>query len=351
MSLVDRSMPHRLASPSRWSGLSPSRRLVFAVALLFTITSLATFAVPSRIFAWDPDTFSSTSEAQLVTLTNRARANAGLRALKVNSTLTSVARWRSKDMITRDYFSHDIPGYGKVWDKLAAIHYCYNLGGENIGWNNYPDDLATAAIQSAFMASPEPQGEHPGQGLGRHRHRRLQGRGRPKDVDGPVRRQVRVDDDRHPQADPQADPEADAPRRPRSAGPRDATTDSHAPRDDPKAAATTARRPSRPRDRRRRRHPTLASTGPVTPDDGIVGTVDPSQPPTDLATVPTPTPNPSATPPGGIGSTDGSRRHARRRSRHERRSARRHRRRCRRLLLRRLTHGHRDPFTTLPPGP
>jgi uncharacterized protein YkwD len=153
MSLADRSMPHPQASPSRWTGLSPSRRLVVAVAVLFSLTSLATFAAPSRIFAWDADSFSSTSEAQLVTLTNRARASAGLRALKVDSTLTSVARWRSKDMIDRNYFSHSIPGYGKVWDKLNAIGYCYNVAGENIGWNNYPDDIATGAIQQAFMNS------------------------------------------------------------------------------------------------------------------------------------------------------------------------------------------------------
>ncbi len=155
MSLVDRSMPRPLTSPSRWAALSPTRRLVLAVAVLFAVTSLATFVAPSRIFAWDPDSFSSSSEAQLVTLTNRARASAGLRALKVDSTLTSVARWRSKDMIERDYFSHTIPGYGKVWDKLAAIHYCYHGAGENIGWNNYPDDLATSAIQSSFMGSPD----------------------------------------------------------------------------------------------------------------------------------------------------------------------------------------------------
>ena len=68
-------------------------------------------------------TFSTSSASELVTLTNRARASAGLRALKVDSTLASVARWRSKDMIVRDYFSHTIPGYGKVWDKLNAIGY------------------------------------------------------------------------------------------------------------------------------------------------------------------------------------------------------------------------------------
>jgi uncharacterized protein YkwD len=129
------------------------RRLPLAVALLFAATSVMTLAVPAATLAWDAGTFSSTSESQLVTLTNRARASAGLKALKVDSTLRSVARWRSKDMIDRNYFSHDIPGYGKVWDKLNAIGYCYNVAGENIGWNNYPDDLATSAIQQAFMDS------------------------------------------------------------------------------------------------------------------------------------------------------------------------------------------------------
>src|SRR3954453_12521167 len=154
-------MPHRLGPtvPPRTSvaaahrTTSSPRRLAVAVAALFAVTSIFAFATPARTFAWDAGSFSSSSEAELVTLTNRSRANAGLPALKVDSTLTSVARWRSKDMIVRDYFSHTIPGYGKVWDKLAAIHYCYKVGGENIGWNNYPDDIATSAIHQSFMDS------------------------------------------------------------------------------------------------------------------------------------------------------------------------------------------------------
>jgi uncharacterized protein YkwD len=129
------------------------RRTALAIALLFGITSVFAFAVPSATFAWDTNSFSSSSAADLVALTNRSRASAGLKALRVDSTLSSVARWRSKDMIQRDYFSHSIPGYGKVWDKLAAIGYCYKVGGENIGWNNYPDDIATAAIHQMFMNS------------------------------------------------------------------------------------------------------------------------------------------------------------------------------------------------------
>ena len=113
--------PIARAAPRRRAGSpSPSRPL-------FALTSIFAFASPSRTFGWDNSSFSSSSESQLVSLTNRARASAGLPSLKVDSTLTSVARWRSKDMITRDYFSHSIPGYGKVWDKLHAISYCYKV--------------------------------------------------------------------------------------------------------------------------------------------------------------------------------------------------------------------------------
>ena len=132
---------------------SSPRRTALAIALLFAISSVFTFAAPSETFAWDKNSFSYSSAADLVALTNRSRAGAGLKALKVDSKLAGVARWRSKDMIERNYFSHSIPGYGKVWDKLRAIGYCYKVGGENIGWNNYPDDIATAAIHKMFMNS------------------------------------------------------------------------------------------------------------------------------------------------------------------------------------------------------
>jgi uncharacterized protein YkwD len=130
------------------------RRVAVAVAFLLGLTSFATLATPARSLAWDANAYDSSAESELIALTNRARASAGLRALTVDPELTSVARWRSKDMIDRDYFSHDIPGYGRVFDKLTEIGYCYKVAGENIGWNTYPDDQATAAIQQMFMDSP-----------------------------------------------------------------------------------------------------------------------------------------------------------------------------------------------------
>ena len=130
----------------------PSRSPI-ALTIVFAIASVITLATPRSASAWSGGSFSSTSERALVAMTNRSRAAAGLRSLRIDSTLTSVARWRSKDMIDRDYFSHHIPGYGSVFKKLDSRGYCYKVAGENIGWNTYPDDEATAAIHRMFMDS------------------------------------------------------------------------------------------------------------------------------------------------------------------------------------------------------
>ena len=72
-----------------------SRRVAGLLAVAFAVSSVGLLAAPRPADAWSAGSFSSTSEKQLVSLTNRSRAAAGLRALKVDSTLTSIARWRS----------------------------------------------------------------------------------------------------------------------------------------------------------------------------------------------------------------------------------------------------------------
>ncbi len=128
------------------------RLLPAALSVALALGGLA--VLPGRAAAWTAGAYNAASESDLVALTNQARAAAGLRALRVDATLHDVARWRSKDMIDNDYFSHSIPGVGNVFDVLDQRGYCYNLAGENIGWNTYPDGEDTAAIQSMFMNSP-----------------------------------------------------------------------------------------------------------------------------------------------------------------------------------------------------
>jgi uncharacterized protein YkwD len=141
-------------APIRAALAADPRRFAVMTLLAFALTSVGLLATPKTTLAWDANTFSSSSEAQLVSLTNQARAAAGLRALKVDSKLTAIARWRSKDMIVRDYFSHTILGTNyMVFHVLDQKGYCYKLAGENIGWNNYPDDVATTTVQRQFMSS------------------------------------------------------------------------------------------------------------------------------------------------------------------------------------------------------
>ncbi len=106
-------------------------------------------------YGWDDYSFSSANEDKLVTLINQARASAGLPALSDNNALPGVARWRSKDMWDRNYFSHSIPNPpgGDVFDELRDRDICYTVAGENIGVNNYPDDQTAQDAFNGWMNS------------------------------------------------------------------------------------------------------------------------------------------------------------------------------------------------------
>ena len=207
--------------------LTISRRIAGAVALVFAATSVFSLAAPSPAAAWSENAFSAASENELVALTNQSRAAAGRKALKVDSELRSIARWRSKDMIQRDYFSHDIPGYGSVFDVMSDKGYCYHIAGENIGWNNAERQHRHPEGPQRLHGLVRAPRQHPRQGLGRHRDRGVQGRERQEDVDRHLRRPMRdgegeaarqaeaegheeADAEAGPAIDPEADEEADA---------------------------------------------------------------------------------------------------------------------------------------------
>jgi uncharacterized protein YkwD len=140
------------ATPDNHPATGRRQRPLKAFATLLALA--VTLVTPGLVFAWDADSFSSSDEALLLQLTNEARAAAGLPALKLDGELVSMARWRSKDMIDNNYFSHSIPPDGKkVFDYLRADGYCFTVAGENIGTNNFSDDIATQTIEQGFMDS------------------------------------------------------------------------------------------------------------------------------------------------------------------------------------------------------
>ena len=131
------------------------RPRVIARALALSGTAL----LAAGILAWTPQAAtgfdSTTAEATLWQLLNGARVNNGVAPLHKNATLMSLARWRSKDMVNRDYFSHVILGTSYQvyhWYDTNGLKYVW--GGENIGWNNgYSDADSPIKIHEGFMAS------------------------------------------------------------------------------------------------------------------------------------------------------------------------------------------------------
>jgi uncharacterized protein YkwD len=145
---------------SRLALLAPftrPRRSLAALAIVFGVTSIGIASTPAAL-AWDVNTFSTASEGQLIALQNQARASAGLKSLKLSTSLRTIARWRSKDMAQRDYFSHTIKGTSRnvFWYMQHQYGYCFKLAGENIGtvtWPGASEAEATRWIFDQFMNS------------------------------------------------------------------------------------------------------------------------------------------------------------------------------------------------------
>lgn len=82
-----------------------------------------------------PDTKSLQShEQQVFEIVNRERANRGLPLLKLNAELSRVARFKSQDMIDKNYFSHQSPTYGSPFQMMQKFGLRFSAAGENIAY-------------------------------------------------------------------------------------------------------------------------------------------------------------------------------------------------------------------------
>jgi uncharacterized protein YkwD len=85
---------------------------------------------------------------------NSQRANSGLAGLTLDARLLQVARQRAQDMAAKNYFSHTSPSGETAFTILEQIGYAYQLAGENIARNNYPDAQSVQVAMTGFMNSP-----------------------------------------------------------------------------------------------------------------------------------------------------------------------------------------------------
>ncbi len=91
----------------------------------------------------------SAFEQKVVELTNQERAKNGLPALKLDVELSKVAREKSKDMQTKNYFSHTSPTYGSPFDMMKAYGISYRAAGENIAMGQRsPEEVVQAWMNS-----------------------------------------------------------------------------------------------------------------------------------------------------------------------------------------------------------
>jgi uncharacterized protein YkwD len=123
------------------------------------IALAGTALLAAALLAWTPQPATgwdqSAAEATLWQLLNADRTNNGLPPLAQHSTLVSLARWRSKDMVDRDYFNHTILGTNyQVYHWYDTNGLSWSSGGENIGYNNgFSDADSPIKINDGFMAS------------------------------------------------------------------------------------------------------------------------------------------------------------------------------------------------------
>lgn len=71
-------------------------------------------------------------ENEVIRLVNAERTKAGLAPLKANWELSRIARYKSTDMMEKNYFSHTSPTYGSPFQMITDFGLTYAAAGENI---------------------------------------------------------------------------------------------------------------------------------------------------------------------------------------------------------------------------
>jgi len=92
---------------------------------------------------------SSSTANQVLSITNKYRAQNGLKALTLDGELCRVAQAKADDMAAKGYFSHQSPTYGSPAEMLKVFGVSYRYMGENIAKGYYD----AASVMDGWMNS------------------------------------------------------------------------------------------------------------------------------------------------------------------------------------------------------
>ena len=137
--------------------------ITFAAAILAVAAVLGVWmAQPQRAEAADTvtvtgctgtDVVLDASEKQVLDLHNKTRTSKGLPKFCVHPALQAAAEKHSRDMMDRDYFSHNTKGTGVTFaQRIEREGYNYSTAGENIAWGSgslgSPDSIFKSWMKS-----------------------------------------------------------------------------------------------------------------------------------------------------------------------------------------------------------
>ncbi|OQB20492.1 MAG: Chlorophenol reductase precursor [Firmicutes bacterium ADurb.Bin182] len=89
-------------------------------------------------------------ETECIRLINIERTNRGLQALQTNWELSRCARYKSQDMINKNYFSHQSPTYGSPFTMMQSFGLKFSAAAENIAYGQ----RTAREVVNAWMNSP-----------------------------------------------------------------------------------------------------------------------------------------------------------------------------------------------------
>lgn len=90
----------------------------------------------------------SEEEQLLLNLINNEREEAGVEPLKIDMKLMEVTRLKAKEMVEKNYFSHQSPTYGSPFDMMRKHHIDFSSAGENIAGNRTIEGAVKAWMKS-----------------------------------------------------------------------------------------------------------------------------------------------------------------------------------------------------------